>query len=106
MALISRKFLTLMIEEGVLLESPAQQLKPKAQLSLSPQLSSKLSTRAQVRLSSVGHYLMVLCVTASLVTIASFKSGLILSSQKMLIPFLSKKAVLDNTRKQNHLLKQ
>ena len=55
MALISRKSLTLMIEEGVLLESPAQQLKPKAQLSLSPQLSSKLSNEAQVRLSSVGH---------------------------------------------------
>ena len=47
-----------MIEVGVLLESPAQQLKPKAQLSLSPQLSSKLSNEAQVRLSSVGHYLL------------------------------------------------
>ena len=46
----------LIIEVGVLLESPAQQLKPKAQLSLSPQLSSKLSNEAQVRLSSVGHY--------------------------------------------------
>ena len=46
----------LLIEAGVLLESPAQQLKPKAQLSLSPQLSSKLSNEAQVRLSSVGHY--------------------------------------------------
>ena len=32
---------------GFLLESSAQQLKPKAQLSLSPQLSSKLSTKAQ-----------------------------------------------------------
>ena len=46
----------LIIEVGVLLERVAQQLKPKAQLSLSPQLSSKLSNEAQVRLSSVGHY--------------------------------------------------
>ena len=56
MALISKKYLKFMIEVGILLESPAQQLKPKAQMSLSLQLSSKLSTRAQVRLSSVGHY--------------------------------------------------
>ena len=40
-------------------------------------------------------YLVVLCVTASLVTIASWKSGLILSSLKMLISVLSNKAVLD-----------
>ena len=46
----------MIIEVELLLESPAQQLKPKAQLSLSLQLSSKLSTKAQVRLSSVGHY--------------------------------------------------
>ena len=39
-------------------------------------------------------YLVVLCVTASLVTIASLKSGLILSSLKMLISVLSNKAVL------------
>ena len=39
-------------------------------------------------------YLVVLCVTASLVTIASWKSGLILSSLKMLISVLSNKAVL------------
>ena len=37
-----------------LLESLAQQLKPKAQLSLSPKLSSRLSLKAQVWLSSVG----------------------------------------------------
>ena len=53
---MSKQYLKLMIEVEVLLECPAQQLKAKAQLSLSPQLSSKLSTRAQVRLSSVGHY--------------------------------------------------
>ena len=40
-------------------------------------------------------YLVVLCVTASLVTIGSWKSGLILSSLKMLISVLSNKAVLD-----------
>ena len=40
-------------------------------------------------------YLVVLCVTASLVTIASWKSGLILSSLKMLISVLSNKAVLE-----------
>ena len=39
-------------------------------------------------------YLVGLCVTASLVTIASLKSGLILSSLKMLISVLSNKAVL------------
>ena len=39
-------------------------------------------------------YLVVLCMTVSLVTIASLKSGLILSSLKMLISFLSNKAVL------------
>ena len=39
-------------------------------------------------------YLVVLCVTTSLVTIASWKSGLILSSLKMLISVLSNKAVL------------
>ena len=37
-------------------KSPAQQLKVKAQLSLSPKLSSKLNPEAQVRLSSVVHY--------------------------------------------------
>ena len=36
-------------------KSPAQQLKVKAQLSLSPKLSSKLNPEAQVRLSSVVH---------------------------------------------------
>ena len=41
-------------------------------------------------------YLAVLCVTASLVTIASWKSGLILSPLKMLISVLSNKAVLEN----------
>ena len=40
-------------------------------------------------------YLVVLCVTASLVTIASWKSGLVLSSLKILISVLSNKAVLD-----------
>ena len=45
-----------MIEVGVLLENLAQQLKSKAQLSLSPKLSSKLNPKAQVRLSSVVHY--------------------------------------------------
>ena len=40
-------------------------------------------------------YLVVLCVTASLVTIA--KSGLVLSSLKMLISVLSNKAVLDSS---------
>ena len=39
-------------------------------------------------------YLVVLNVTASLVTIASLKSGLILSALKMLISVLSNKAVL------------
>ena len=39
-------------------------------------------------------YLVVLCVTDSLVTIASWKSGLILSTLKMLISVLSNKAVL------------
>ena len=39
-------------------------------------------------------YLVVLCVPASLVTITSLKSGLILSSLKMLISVLSNKAVL------------
>ena len=39
-------------------------------------------------------YLVVLCVTESLVTIASWKSGLILSTLKMLISVLSNKAVL------------
>ena len=39
-------------------------------------------------------YLVALCVTTSLVTIASWKSGLILSSLKMLISVLSDKAVL------------
>ena len=39
-------------------------------------------------------YLVVLCVTASLVTIASWKSGLILSSLKMLVSVLTNKAVL------------
>jgi len=38
------------------MKSSAQRLKPKAQLSLSPKLSSRLSLKAQVRLSSVGHY--------------------------------------------------
>ena len=42
-------------------------------------------------------YLEVFCVTAGLVTIASLKSGLILSSLKMLISVLSNKAVLDST---------
>ena len=42
-------------------------------------------------------YLVVLCVTASLVTITSWKSGLILSSLKMLISVLSNKAVLGTT---------
>ena len=42
-------------------------------------------------------YLVVLCVTASLVTITSWKSGLILSSLKMLISVLSNKAVLGYT---------
>ena len=41
-------------------------------------------------------YLVVLCVTTSLVTIASWKSGLILSPLKMLISVLSNKAVLEN----------
>ena len=45
----------LMILEGILLKSPAQGLKAKAQVSLSPKLSSRLSHKAQVRLSSVGH---------------------------------------------------
>ena len=40
-------------------------------------------------------YLVALCVTDSLVTIASWKSGLILSSLKILISVLSNKAVLD-----------
>ena len=40
-------------------------------------------------------YLEALCVTTSLVTIASWKSGLILSSLKMLISVLSNKAVLE-----------
>ena len=39
-------------------------------------------------------YLVVLCVTDSLVTIASWKSGLILSTLKMLISVLSNKAAL------------
>ena len=47
-------------------------------------------------------YLVVLCVTASLVTIASLKSGLILSSLKLLISVLSNKAVLDSV----HVLKR
>ena len=40
-------------------------------------------------------YLVILFVPASLVTIASWKSGLILSSLKILISVLSNKAVLD-----------
>ena len=40
-------------------------------------------------------YLVALCVTASLVTIASWKSGLILSTLKMFISILSNKAVLE-----------
>ena len=39
-------------------------------------------------------YLVVICVTASLVTIGSLKSGLILLSLKMRISVLSNKAVL------------
>ena len=45
-----------MILGGHLSKSPAQRLNTKAQLSLNPKLSSKLSPKAQVRLSSVGHY--------------------------------------------------
>ena len=45
----------IMIFGGHLSKSPAQRLNTKAQLSLSPKLSSKLSPKAQVRLSSVGH---------------------------------------------------
>ena len=40
----------------LLVKSPVQQLKHKAQLSLSPKFSSRLSIKAQVWLSSVGHY--------------------------------------------------
>ena len=45
-----------MILGGIVLKSPAQGLKAKAQVSLSPKLSSRLRHKAQVRLSSVGHY--------------------------------------------------
>ena len=46
-------------------------------------------------------YLVVLCVTAILVTITSLKSGLILSSLKMLISVMSNKAAaLDSNQKQ------
>ena len=48
-----------MIFGGHLSKSPAQRLNTKAQLSLSPKLSSKLSPKAQVRLSSVGHYIIL-----------------------------------------------
>ena len=48
-------------------------------------------------------YLAVLCVSASLVTIASWKSGLILSSVKILISVLSNKAVLG--RHKGHYIK-
>ena len=44
----------MMIEWELLLKSPAQWLKHKAQLSLSLKLSSRLSLKAQVWLSSVG----------------------------------------------------
>ena len=43
------------VTRDYVVRSPAQQLKAKAQLSLSPKLSSKLSPEAQVRLSSVVH---------------------------------------------------
>ena len=46
-----------MILGGHLSKSPAQRFNTKVQLSLSPKLSSKLSPKAQVRLSSVGHYI-------------------------------------------------
>ena len=49
-------------------------------------------------------YLVVLCVTASLVTIASWKSGLILSSLKMLISVLSNKAVLASAKENQFFL--
>ena len=48
-----------MIFGGHLSKSPAQRLNTKAQLSLSPKLSSKLSPKAVVRLSSVGHYTLI-----------------------------------------------
>ena len=46
--------------QGIIEISPAQRLKAKAHLSLSPKLSSKLSPKAQVRLSSVVHYMIAL----------------------------------------------
>ena len=40
---------------GITVKNPAQQLKAKTQMSLSPRLSSKVNPEDQVRLSSVVH---------------------------------------------------